>query len=180
MRCVSLKRSWWWVSAWTVVAWCALAPAQTYYKWTDEQGIVHFADMPPAQGKAEERHLPAAPAVKSHEADTAPAAAAAETPLVVPEAGPARVIVVSRQLPRTGPTSMHMLGEVKNVGGAEARRVAVSITAADITAGTPCLNEEAAVTPPSLRPGESGHFDVDVDSPCLAGRANVDVTPVWD
>lgn len=179
---MSFKRPWLWVSACTVVAWCSMAAAETYYKWTDDQGVVHFADMPPAQGAAEERHLPGAPAVRSRAADATPAAAAAETPALVPgaEAGPARVIVVSRQLPRTGPTSMHMLGEVKNVGGAEARRVAVTITAVDITAGTPCLDEEAAVTPSNLRPGESGNFDVDVDSPCLAGRANVDVTPVWD
>lgn len=178
---MSVKRHWVWVGAWLVLAWCSVAAGQTYYKWTDEQGVVHFSDVPPPHGTAEERHLPAPPAVKPHKAAAArEAAAVTETPTAVPGEGPARVILISRQLPRTGPSSMHMIGEVKNVGGAEARRVAVTITAVDATAGTPCLNEEAAVTPSSLQPGESGHFDLDVDSPCLAGRANVDVAPVWD
>ena len=85
--------------------------------------------------------------------------------------GPARVILVSREAPRTGPSSMHITGEVKNVGGADAQRVAVTISSVDSTAGTPCLSEEAAVTPSTLHPGESGRFDVDVDSPCLCGPA---------
>ena len=180
VRRMSVKVRAVWVGAGVVAAWCSMAAAQTYYKWTDDKGVVHFADVPPAQGTAEERHLPAAPAVKPREPAQAREAAVAETPTAFPGEGPARVILVSRQLPRTGPSSMHMIGEVKNVGGAEARRVAVTITAVDITAGTPCLNEEAAVTPSNLRPGESGRFDVDVDSPCLAGRANVDVAPIWD
>ena len=75
---------------------------------------------------------------------------------------------------------MHVIGEVKNVGGADAQRVAVTITAVDSTQGTPCLNEEAAVTPSTLHAGESGNFDVDVDSPCLFGEPHVDVAPVWD
>jgi hypothetical protein len=90
------------------------------------------------------------------------------------------VILVSRQLPRTGRSSVHILGEVKNVGGAVAQRVGVTISSVDITAGTPCLSEEARVTPSTLHPGESGKFDVDVDSPCLLGNPQIDVAPVWD
>lgn len=177
------KRCWPWLGGWTLAAWCSMVAAQTYYKWTDDQGIVHFADMPPPKGeRVEERHLAAPPTVKAHEpnpsAEAAAATPAAQAP--IPEKGPARVIVVSRKLPRTGPSSMHILGEVKNVGGADAQRVAVTISSVDSTAGTPCLSEEAAVTPSTLHPGESGKFDVDVDSPCLSGRPQVDVAPVWD
>jgi hypothetical protein len=160
-----------------------MAAAQTYYKWTDDQGIVHFADMPPPKGEhVEERHLPVPPAVEAQEPQ-APAEAAAtdaEAQAPIPGKGPARVVLVSRKLPRTGPSSMHITGEVKNVGGADAQRVAVTISSVDSTAGTPCLSEEAAVTPSTLRPDESGRFDVDVDSPCLSGQPQVVVAPVWD
>ncbi len=179
---MAVKRYWLWVlGTSTLVA--AAVPAQTYYKWTDEQGIVHFADSPPPphSGKVEERQLPAEPAVKPHDSE-AGAEGAAQQAAATPESagGPARVILVSRKLPRTGPSSMHILGEVKNVGGANAQRVAVTISAVDSTAGTPCLSEEATVSPSTLGPGQSGNFDVDVDSPCLNGQPNVDVAPVWD
>ncbi len=180
---MAAKRYWLWVAGGlTLAAAIAVARADTYYKWTDEQGVVHFADNPPPNvGKVEERQLPAAPAAQPREAQAAPDSAGGQGSAATgAAAGPARVILVSRDLPRTGPTSMHILGEVKNVGGADAQRVAVTITAVDSTAGTPCLSEEAAVAPSSLAPGQSGNFDVDVDSPCLNGQPNVDVTPVWD
>lgn len=75
---------------------------------------------------------------------------------------------------------MHVTGKVKNVGGDDARSVAVTITAADDTQGNPCLHEEAAVTPSTLRSGEAGRFDVYLDSPCLFGQATIDITPSWN
>lgn len=145
---------------------------------------MHFADLPPPKGEhVEERHLSVPPAVRA-QVPEAPAEAAAatdgETQSPTPGKGPARVILISRQLPRTGPTSMHIIGEVKNVGGTNAQRVAVTISSVDSTAGTPCLSEEAAVTPSTLHSGEKGRFDVDVDSPCLSGQPPVDIAPVWD
>ncbi len=176
---------------WTLAGWCTIATAQqTVYKWTDEAGVVHFSDQPPPKTtNVEERHLPAPPAAKqpgeSAESDTgAGAGGAAEaegsTPKSTHEEGPARVIVVSHEAPRVGPSALHVIGKVQNVGGANAGRVAVTISALDNTQATPCLNEEAPVTPSTLRPGESGNFDVDVDSPCLVGEPSVDVTAVWD
>jgi hypothetical protein len=103
---------------------------------------------------------------------------AAEAP--VRGKGPASVILVSRELPRTGRSTVHIAGEVRNVGGADAQRVGVTISSVDSTAGTPCLSEEARVTPSTLHSGESGKFDVDVDSPCLLGNPQIDVAPVWD
>jgi Domain of unknown function (DUF4124) len=179
-----------WVLGCSVVAWCALASAQTFYKWTDDAGVVHFADEPPANAQGvEQRDLPAAPVVKSRiepaeENGEAAAKEGTEAKAAKPEGpkpeGPARVILVSRQNPRTGPSAMHFVGKVKNVGGEAARQVAVTISAVDSTQGTPCLNEQTAVTPSTLGPGETGNFDVDVDSPCLYGEPNVDVAPVWD
>jgi uncharacterized protein DUF4124 len=174
-----------WLLVTGVIAWGSLANAQTYFKWTDDKGVVHFSDAPPADSKGvEERHLPAPPAVappKEVAVGRASEASANEgAPTDQPPTGPARVIVTSRQAPHTGPSAVHVIGEVKNVGGADARRVAVTISAVDVTQGTPCLKEEASVEPSTLHPGDKGNFDVDVDSPCLFGDPNVDVAPVWD
>ena len=46
----------------------------------------------------------------------------------------------------------------------------------DVSAGTPCLHEELNVAPSSLRPGETGNFDADIDDPCLSGGTPVDIT----
>lgn len=173
---------------WLLAAWCATAAAQTFYKWTDDHGIVHFSDQAPlrAQG-VEERHLP--PPVSAGEEGQQPAAGegsggegggnapASGTPAAT---GPARVVVVSHRSPRTGPSAMHILGKVKNVGGGDAQRVAVSISAVDSNQGNPCLQDEVPVTPSTLHPGETGNFDTDIDSPCLFGDAKVDVGPIWE
>ncbi|HXQ23754.1 MAG TPA: DUF4124 domain-containing protein [Candidatus Acidoferrales bacterium] len=174
----------------TLVGRCAITSAQTFYKWTDDAGVVHFSDEPPPDMKGvEERNLAVEPVVKSgpespdHPSDAAAAGGGAKEPGApnAPKAeGPARVVLVSRQNPRIGPSAMHVIGQVKNVGGANARRVSVTISAVDATQGTPCLNEEASVTPSTLKPGETGNFDVDLNSPCLLGEPNLDVAPVWD
>lgn len=174
-----------------VFGWCATVSAQTFYKWTDDSGIVHFSDSPPPQGKGvEERHLPAPPVVSEETPAArstgsrgaivvAPAGSHDTTSAAIPE-GPARVILVARQNPRTSPSAMHIIGEVKNAGGADAHHVMVAITAVDSTQGTPCLREDVPVMPSTLGPNQTGNFDVDVDSPCLYGDPNVDVTPLWD
>ena len=75
---------------------------------------------------------------------------------------------------------MHVIGEVKNVGGADAQRVVVTVSAVDPSQGTPCLTQEVAVAPPTLHPGENGKFATDVDSPCLNGEPAIDVAPGWE
>jgi hypothetical protein len=174
-------RCWLWLGGLALATSCSTAAAQTFYKWTDDQGIVHFADMPPPKGQhVEERQLPAPPPAEAPAAAQAARVMGAEAPPPVPAEGPARVILLSRQAPRTGPSSMHIFGEVKNVGGKDAQRVAVTVSSVDSTAGTPCMSEETAVAPSTLRPGESGKFDVDLDNPCLLGEPQVDVAPLWD
>ena len=160
----------------SVVAGCALlccygsASAQTVYKWTDEQGTVHFADSPPVNTKnVEERNLPPPPPARAIE-ETTPA----ESKPPGAE-GPARIVLISKHEPRTGPSAVHVSGEVKNVGGAEARGVSVTVTAVDSTAGTPCLHQDVSVTPSTLGPGETGNFDQEIEDPCLAGGTPLNI-----
>ena len=179
----------WWVCLLSsvLVGWCSLAAAQTVYKWTDEDGVVHFSDSPPPQMEGVElKTLPAGGAKAQRDAGTEPAAAPVpdQTPKAKGE-GPARVTVVSQESPRTGPSALHILGEVKNVGGADAQRVIVTISAIDRSQGTPCLRQEAEVAPSTLHPGESGNFEIDLDSPCLYadqlyGDPSIDIAPDWD
>jgi hypothetical protein len=181
-------RLFYWVSltGCTLVACATVATAQTFYKWTDERGIVHFSDQPPQQAKGvEERNLPVPPtagpdAVPVPQGPEGGPAGAAPGRSGAAAEGPARVILVSRQAPRTGPSAVHVAGKVQNVGGTDAQRVGVTISAIDSAQGGPCLQDEVPVTPSTLHPGEIGSFDTDVDSPCLFGDANVDVGPKWE
>jgi hypothetical protein len=172
--------------------------AQTFYKWTDDRGVVHLADSPPPRTKVEERVLSVPPVV------TLPADAQADAPAVSPEVGkatdgtgakatgasdggagpggtgPAKVVMLSSRKPRTGPSNLHLSGQVKNVGGTDAQGVGVSVVAVDATQGTQCLHQDIAVDPSTLEPGATGSFDFDLDDPCLFGEAKVNLRPVWD
>lgn len=164
-------RAGWTVAGCALVCWYGVASAQTFYKWTDEQGLVHFSDVAPSNVKnVEERNLPAAPAAPEQEGGDS------KTPGPTGAEGPARVVIVSHHEPRTGPSAVHVSGEVKNVGGADASSVSVTVTAVDSTAGTPCLREEVGVTPSSLHPGETGNFDAEIDDPCLSGGTPIDIS----
>jgi len=157
-----------------LACWSGIAGAQTVYKWTDENGTVHFSDVPPVNTKnVEERSLPPAPAPPQDDSEKSESPEA-KTPGAAE--GPARVVVVSQHVPRTGPSAVHVSGQVKNVGGADARSVLVTVKAVDSTAGTPCLQEDVDVTPATLHPGETGDFEADIDNPCLAGGTPVDLT----
>ncbi len=159
----------------------AAAGADTFYKWTDQQGVVHFADAPPPDAKGVERKdLPAAPAAQLPEPVKAGTPASDAPPTPAEAGGPARVIITTRQTPRTGPRSVHVRGKVRNVGGADAHDVGVTVSAVDAGQGNPCLNERVAVSPDVLHPGDVGTFDGDVDSPCLYGDTHVDVAPAWN
>jgi len=177
----------WWVSllGCVLAGWWSVGAAQTVYKWTDQDGVVHFSDSPPPQMDGVElKTLPAGGAKPGRDAGAEQAAAPEATPNAKAE-GPARVTVVSHESPRTGPSAMHILGEVKNVGGADAQRVIVTISAIDRSKETPCLRQEAEVSPSTLHPGESGSFELDVDSPCLYadqlyGDPGIEIAPDWD
>jgi hypothetical protein len=169
-----------------VILWLLTAPImaeQTIYTWTDEQGVVHFADEPPLDAQGVERRVLAVPpaAVRA-----VPPAESAQTP----EAGApraedsdrpaARIVLLSSQTPRLGPSALQVSGEVKNQGGSPASRVAVTVTVLDDTQQNPCLNVDVDVDPPTLEPGKTGKFDAALDNPCLYGDPSVRFEPVWE
>jgi hypothetical protein len=174
------------LAAGVLAGWCGAVSAQTFYRWTDDRGIVHLADQPPPNFKGvEERHLVVPPpAVRQEPADAGEQAdasgsdpALSRTP---PAEGPAKVIVVSRHTPRIGPSALHVTGEVKNVGGKDAQQVVVSLNALDESQGTLCLQSEAAVAPSTLHPGEKGSFETTIDGPCLYEDTGVEISPAWE
>ncbi len=160
------------MAAGLAVGWSTAAAGQSYFKWTDSQGVVHFSDAPPAQAKGVEKlNLPVAPVA---------AAAAKPEPEPTQGAAPAaRVVLTSRKTPRTGPSALQVSGEVKNVGGGNARDVLVTITVLDASSGYECLRQDVPVTPATLGSGDAGTFDVDLNSPCLMGEPKLDLAPVW-
>ena len=153
-----------------LLCWHGSTSAQTVYKWTDDQGTVHFADSPPVNTKnVEERNLPPPPPAPATDQAT-PGDSKAPG-----EEGPAHIVLISKHAPRIGPSAVHVSGKVKNVGGAEARSVSITVTAVDSTAGTPCLHQDVSVTPSTLGPGETGNFDAEIDDPCLAGGTPLNI-----
>ncbi|MCK6554036.1 DUF4124 domain-containing protein [Candidatus Binatia bacterium] len=161
--------------------------AQTFYKWTDDRGVVHFSDSPPSDGKGvEERMVNAPPIVRrpaEAAADADPAsgtdAVAAGTPTEAVPSGPARVIILSQKTPRISPSSVRVMGRVRNSGGEPVSNVTVEVTVVDETQGTVCMQEQADVDPGELAPGKGGTFDLTLDSPCLFGTANINLEPQW-
>ncbi|MBI3784524.1 MAG: DUF4124 domain-containing protein [Deltaproteobacteria bacterium] len=156
----------------------AVAVGQTYYKWTDADGIVHFSDQQPAAGKnkVEQRDLipPPPPPEPLGGGAQVPEGSEAGSP-----SGPPRVVILEQDSPRTSPTSVRIFGKVKNVGGEVAGGVAISVSAIDVGQGNPCLQTEAEVSPSSLKPGDTGTFDSNIESPCLLGNSPVSLLPSW-
>jgi hypothetical protein len=155
------------------------AGAATVYQWTDENGVVHFADGPPPntkQFKTEElpdvpppMAVPPAggggPETKSGDDDT--------------EKGPARVVLIDHQAVADGPTEQTFRGKVKNEGGAEAHDVAIAIVVSDQAQGDECLHDHIDVAPSTLPPGEEGTFEARFSSPCFHAPTNADLRAEW-
>jgi len=175
-----------------VLALLAALPAlgQTFYKWTDDRGVVHFSDAPPSNAKGvEERVVNAPPIVRqSGDATPEPGAEAGQTPgtgapagapAEAPPTGPAKVVLQSRETPRISPSAVRLMGRVKNVGAESASNVTVDVTVVDETQGTVCMQEQVDVNPGTLGGGKGGTFDVTLDNPCLFGAANLNIEPNW-
>jgi hypothetical protein len=179
-----------------VVAAVALVAASTsrageVYRWTDAQGVLHIADVPPPSGhKVETQELPdAPPRVVAEAPATPPATPAAATPSTpaagtpvagqVEDKGPARVVITEKNEEPLGDSQHGISGKVENKGGATAHDVVITVRVVSPAQGDECVNEEIDVSPSTLAPGEKAEFSADFDSPCFRGPTQVDVRPQW-
>lgn len=159
------------------------ASAQTVYQWTDEKGVIHFSNSAPPKGvDFQRREMPVAPPLASLPADTgAPAGAPDAGNAPGPKNdGMARLVLEHNESVRDGPNGQTFTGDVKNVGSAPARDVAVQITVTDPVQGDECLRDEIAVRPSTLGPGQSAEYHGSFENPCFYGDAKVDLSPVWN
>jgi hypothetical protein len=164
---------------WLVVLAAASAPAQTVYRWTDERGVVHFADVPPpdVRGYTTES-MPIAPprptpAAAVEPQDEAPASGSTST-------GPAKLVVVEHDERPIGDATVAYSGKVKNEGGAAAEDVMVAIRVIEPTQGDECLDDQIDVHPGTLGPGESGTFEAEYTNPCFKGPTRTELQVEWD
>ena len=158
--------------------------AQAVYKWTDERGVVHFSDMAPPQGDYKLLQLPppevreeAPPASVEGENAAPPAAAAEPEPK---KSGPASLKITEQKEEPVGESTHQYRGTVKNVGGATATGVAVSIKVTDSNQGAECVDEQIEVRPSELAAGETGTYAVEFTNPCYFGPTSASLQPEWE
>jgi len=171
------------VAAWAVLVALAghAALAQTVYRWTDENGVVHFADSPPPQRKDYQTHeMPrSGPAPPPVEAGEAAAATPAAGEPAEPAKGPAQIVVSKHEEVGVGPSVQSFTGTVKNEGGAEASDVAISVRVVDPISGDECINAEIGVEPSTLAPGAKGTYETEFEHPCFKGQTQLELHAVW-
>lgn len=166
------------ICLWVVFPWLR-APAQTVYTWTDEKGTVHFSDQRPAGAKnVAERRMPAEKESEPVDATEAPTLPERERAAAT-RAGAPQVVLERQDIERTGASSFRVAGTVRNTGGTAAPGVRISLAAPDPVQGNPCLEDEIAIEPDPLPPGESVSFEKVVDHPCLHGDARIELAVRW-
>ncbi len=158
----------------------------TIYHWTDERGVVHFADSPPPNRRnVTSRVMPPPPTRASTPAsgDAAAAPAGSTTPggsTTPAAAAPARVEIVGQQGERVGESAQVISGRVKNNGGQPANNVVVALRVVSPAQGDECLTDEVVVAPSTLAPEAEGTFDVELSSPCFKGETRIELQVDWD
>ena len=154
----------------------------TVYRWTDEKGTVHFADVPaPHVNHFTTEALPEVPPARAAAADTAPDAAAGGVTPAADESlkGQAHVVLKDKQALAVGPSAQAFRGTVKNEGSAEARDVYVALVVTEPVQGAECLRNEIDVEPSMLGPGQEGSFGAEFDNPCFHGPTDADLRVEW-
>jgi hypothetical protein len=164
----------------------AAAEGQTLYRWTDERGVVHFADVPPPRGYTVTAEslpgtAPARPqaAAKQVAGDQPVAGEPADADKKQPQRPP-RVIITEHEEVDSGEAAQSFTGAVKNEGGSEARGVVIAIRVTEPTQGDECLVGEIEVTPSTLAPGDKGTYAADFNSPCFHGPTTAELNARWD
>lgn len=162
----------------------ARADAQKIYSWTDENGVVHFADAPPTNREFSVEDLPqgAPPPATDRTPATGGEAASEGRPEDETAEGtaPANVVIEEQSSQSGGGPIQSYSGTVKNVGGKEARNVRIAIKVTETVQGAECLEEQIEVKPSTLPPGESGTFSAEFENPCFHGPTDSKLRPEWD
>jgi len=155
------------------------AHGQSIYKWIDADGVVHFGDAPPSGTRgASPVELPAEgrdrPPVKQHRKRAAEKKKSSSHGKKA-----ARVRIREKSVMQIGPAAREISGKVKNSGGRPAEDVIVVVSVIDVDQNGPCMQEEIAVTPSTLGPGESGAFSSEIEHPCLYGNTEIKFRAEW-
>lgn len=159
-----------------VAALAAIGRGQSVFRWTDEKGVVHFADVPPPQGQGVvKQEMPAVPPAPATAAAVMPAAPGGQ----VGTAARARVVLTDQRTEALGPDRQSFSGTVKNEGGREARDVVVTVIVHDSVQGAECLNEEIEVEPATLPSGAEGTFEAEFKNPCFFGATDASLRTEW-
>jgi len=155
------------------------AAAGTVYRWTDENGTVHFGDVPPPHLKDfKTESLPDAPTPAAEAAAALPAGAAKAGDAPAPQ-GPARVVLSDQHAEAVNPGVQSFRGKVKNEGGSEARDVSIAIVVTEPTQGDECLHEAIDVDPSTLAPGAEGTYEAEFENPCFQGPTQAALHAEW-
>jgi len=158
------------------------AAAETVYRWTDQNGTLHFADAPPHHVEHfTTESLPDAPRRAAAAASGAAEAnaGAAAPPAADEKTGPAKVVLGDKQAVAVGPSVQAFRGKVKNQGGEAAQDVFIAIVVTEPIQGAECLRGEIDVNPSTLQPGQEGSFDARFDNPCFHGPTDADLRVEW-
>lgn len=153
------------------------------YRWTDAQGVLHIADVPPPQQHGVQTQTlpdPQARPAAAAAAARAEGAAGSSPPAAGTRTlkGPARVVITGRNEEPLGDTRHGVSGTVENTGGETARDVAIAVRVTSPAQGDDCLSEEIEVAS-ALGPGEKAEFSADLDHPCFRGPTQVDLRAQW-
>lgn len=164
------------------VAFADHAAAQRIYRWTDENGVVHFGNQPPANTHAEEKRLPPPPPPPpTKPPESTPTAGDSESaePAAEPQTS-SDIIFGDIETALVEGSVQRFSGTVKNSGTTVARNVSVDIRVTSDGGNEECVRQRTAVAPRDLAPGASGRYLVDVESPCFLGATNAELQTRWN
>jgi hypothetical protein len=153
------------------------------YRWTDAQGVLHIADVPPPQQHGVQTQTLPEPQARAATAAATPVEGTpvSGTPAAgaqAPKQGPAQVVITEKNEESLGDTRHGVSGTVENKGGETARDVAIAVHVISPAQGDDCLSEEIEVAS-ALKPGEKAEFSADFDHPCFRGPTQVDLRAQW-
>ena len=156
-----------------IIVTAAAAWGATVYRWTDENGTVHFGDTPPPHGAQVKTQTLPNPALAAPEADAKPDEGKSG------DEDPARIVLTDQQSVALAPSVESFRGKVKNAGGTEASGVSIGIVVTDRTQGDECLRGQIDVEPSTLAPGAEGTFEGQFDNPCFQGPTEAALRAQW-